>query len=261
MLSFLSATREASSGSETPRVDCGQVRRSTVQRIVHPFDGGEPASAAAGAQAHRTLGKASLWARPGRPIPLQAHHPSDDATQRGLSNFKMSFCLLRGNSGCRCASEPTYHSSCRYRRRIDITWTATTTVATQGSRESPLRRACQASTVDLGAFSQPRALGGSIAELLVITKFTRRQLARVGASVLGGSATTASSGARPGHGAAAEREAPRTFPAGFLWGTATAAYQVEGAFTEDGRGPSIWDTFTHTPGKTWMSAKSFKTRA
>jgi beta-glucosidase len=113
-----------------------------------------------------------------------------------------------------------------------------------------LRRACQASTVDLGAFSQPRALGGSIAELLVITKFTRRQLARVGASVLGGSATTASSGARPGHGAAAEREAPRTFPAGFLWGTATAAYQVEGAFTEDGRGPSIWDTFTHTPGKT-----------
>jgi len=42
----------------------------------------------------------------------------------------------------------------------------------------------------------------------------------------------------------------RTFPDGFLWGSATAAYQVEGAAKEDGRGPSIWDTFSHTPGKT-----------
>ncbi|MEW1719426.1 GH1 family beta-glucosidase [Streptomyces sp. NPDC093109] len=41
-----------------------------------------------------------------------------------------------------------------------------------------------------------------------------------------------------------------TFPAGFLWGTATAAYQIEGAPQEDGRTPSIWDTFSHTPGKT-----------
>ncbi|GII76765.1 beta-glucosidase [Sphaerisporangium rufum] len=41
----------------------------------------------------------------------------------------------------------------------------------------------------------------------------------------------------------------RNFPAGFLWGTATAAYQVEGAAAEDGRGPSIWDTFSHTPGR------------
>jgi beta-glucosidase len=38
------------------------------------------------------------------------------------------------------------------------------------------------------------------------------------------------------------------FPAGFLWGTATAAYQVEGATQEDGRGPSIWDTFSAIPG-------------
>lgn len=39
------------------------------------------------------------------------------------------------------------------------------------------------------------------------------------------------------------------FPPGFLWGAATAAYQIEGAVREHGRTPSIWDTFSHTPGK------------
>ncbi|MFI7245988.1 GH1 family beta-glucosidase [Streptomyces qinglanensis] len=50
---------------------------------------------------------------------------------------------------------------------------------------------------------------------------------------------------------------PETYPAAhsdalpddFLWGAATAAYQVEGAVDEDGRKPSIWDTFSHTPGR------------
>ena len=41
------------------------------------------------------------------------------------------------------------------------------------------------------------------------------------------------------------------FPDGFVWGAASAAYQVEGAPDADGKGPSIWDTFSHTPGKVY----------
>src|SRR5690348_5982688 len=39
------------------------------------------------------------------------------------------------------------------------------------------------------------------------------------------------------------------FPADFVWGASTSAYQIEGASSADGRRPSIWDTFSHTPGK------------
>ncbi|CNK44919.1 putative glycosyl hydrolase [Yersinia frederiksenii] len=42
------------------------------------------------------------------------------------------------------------------------------------------------------------------------------------------------------------------FPKDFLWGAASAAYQVEGAYDADGKGPSIWDTFSHLPGTTYQ---------
>ncbi|MDA8194701.1 MAG: GH1 family beta-glucosidase [Thermaerobacter sp.] len=48
---------------------------------------------------------------------------------------------------------------------------------------------------------------------------------------------------------AMEDELVGVFPPDFKWGVATAAYQIEGATREDGRGASIWDDFSHTPGR------------
>ncbi len=42
---------------------------------------------------------------------------------------------------------------------------------------------------------------------------------------------------------------PNIFPEKFMWGIATSSYQIEGAPTAGGRGPSVWDIFSHTPGK------------
>ncbi|PWC31532.1 GH1 family beta-glucosidase [Azospirillum sp. TSO22-1] len=61
-------------------------------------------------------------------------------------------------------------------------------------------------------------------------------------------AATSLAGARLGPALAQAPDAVR-FPDGFLWGCSTSSYQIEGATGADGRGPSVWDTFSRTPGK------------
>jgi len=69
------------------------------------------------------------------------------------------------------------------------------------------------------------------------------------AGLAGLAALGAATGARAAETAPADPHAPAPFPKDFLWGTATSSYQIEGAVNEDGRGKSIWDVFSHTPGK------------
>jgi len=79
---------------------------------------------------------------------------------------------------------------------------------------------------------------------------SRRQFARTIAAT---AATTLASASLPRIALAQMSNAALLrFPAGFKWGCATASYQTEGAANEDGRKPSVWDTFSHTPGKTFQ---------
>ena len=80
----------------------------------------------------------------------------------------------------------------------------------------------------------------------MIGQFSRREFGKAL-----GAASAAGIVGHPSIAAAQLHATDLSFPKDFRWGTATAAYQIEGAVKEDGRGPTNWDVFSHTPGKTF----------
>jgi beta-glucosidase len=84
----------------------------------------------------------------------------------------------------------------------------------------------------------------------MLNKFSRRNFARILASSAAALTLPRLEYAAdsPSASSLEKTKSEQAFPQGFLWGSATASYQVEGAVSEAGRGPSIWDTFSHAPG-------------
>jgi beta-glucosidase len=81
---------------------------------------------------------------------------------------------------------------------------------------------------------------------------TRRKFGQTvaAAAALAGTSIPGFAIGQAGNDADLDHDSGRKFPDGFLWGCATAAYQIEGGAKDGGRGPSVWDVFSHTPGKT-----------